>query len=54
MHLLLAVVLYAPGMVLFLFARRGGRAGTSLHRVEKSIMVLLVITALPAVWMLTR
>ena len=54
MHLLLSVVLYAPGMVLFLFARRGGRAGTSLHRVEKSIMVLLAITALPAVWILTR
>ena len=25
MHLLLSVVLYAPGMVVFLFARRGGR-----------------------------
>ena len=54
LHLLLSVVLYAPGIALFLFARRGGRATQSLNRAEKSMMVALVLAALPAAWMLAR
>lgn len=54
LHLLLSVVLYAPGIALFLFARRGGRAQQALNRAEKSMMVALVLAALPAAWMLAR
>lgn len=54
LHLLLSVVLYAPGIALFLFSRRGGRATQSLNRAEKSMMVALVLAALPAAWLLAR
>ncbi|WP_264272697.1 basic amino acid/polyamine antiporter [Duffyella gerundensis] len=52
MHLLMSVVLYAPGLLLFLFARRGGRGTSPLHIAEKALMVLLIAAAVPAVWML--
>ncbi|MCT2387158.1 amino acid permease [Erwinia pyrifoliae] len=52
LHLLLSVVLYAPGILLFLYARRGGRASKPLNVTEKAMMALLVIAALPAMWML--
>lgn len=54
MHLLMSVVLYAPGLLLFLFARRGGRGASPLHIAEKALMVLLIAAAVPAVWMLLR
>jgi len=54
MHLLMSVVLYAPGLLLFLFARRGGRGTSPLHIAEKALMVLLIAAAVPAVWMLLR
>ena len=54
LHLLLSVVLYAPGMLLFLFARRGGRAPSALSIIERAAITLLVTGALPATWMLMR
>ncbi|WP_437610906.1 basic amino acid/polyamine antiporter [Erwinia sp. V71] len=54
LHLLLSVVLYAPGLLLFLFARRGGRAQQRLSRVESVAIVLLIVAAFPALWMLMR
>lgn len=54
LHLLLSVVLYAPGIVLFLFARRGGRGSEKLNTVEKATMALLVTGAAPALWLLVR
>ncbi|MBM7341262.1 amino acid permease [Pantoea coffeiphila] len=54
LHLLLSVVLYAPGMLLFLFARRKGQALTALKPVEKMAMGVLVLAALPAAWMLMQ
>ena len=54
LHLLLSVVLYAPGIALFLWARRGGRGDTPLCTMEKAAMVLLVAGAAPALWMLVR
>lgn len=54
MHLLMSVVLYAPGLLLFLFARRGGRGTSPLHIAEKALMVLLIAASVPAVWMLLR
>jgi len=52
LHLLLSVVLYAPGMLLFLFARRGQR--NALKTAEKIAMGLLILAALPAAWTLIR
>ncbi|ROR14985.1 amino acid permease [Erwinia sp. JUb26] len=54
LHLLLSVVLYAPGMLLFLFARRKGRALAALNPLEKVAMGILVVAALPAAWMLMQ
>lgn len=54
LHLLLSVVLYAPGILLFLFARRGGRGEHKLSAKEKSAMALLVMGMAPALWVLLR
>lgn len=54
LHLMLSVVLYAPGLLLFLFARRGGRAAQGLSRVECSAIVMLMVAAFPAMWMLVK
>ncbi|WLS76981.1 amino acid permease [Erwinia pyri] len=54
LHLLLSVVLYAPGMMLFLFARRGGRGVEKLSMLEKGSMALLVVGMAPALWVLLR
>lgn len=54
LHLLLSVVLYAPGVLLFLFARRGGRGTEQLNVLEKGAMALLVVASAPAMWMLVR
>lgn len=54
LHLLLSVVLYAPGLLLFLFARRGGRGDARLSHYERMAIVLLMVASLPAVWQLAR
>ncbi|MDU6434136.1 MAG: basic amino acid/polyamine antiporter [Pantoea sp.] len=52
LHLLLSVVLYAPGLLLFLFARRGGRGDISLTQLERVAIGLLMAASLPAMWQL--
>ena len=52
LHLLLSVVLYAPGMLLFLFARRNNAQVSALNSAEKIAMVILALSALPALWVL--
>ncbi len=54
MHLLLSVVLYAPGLLVFLYARRGGRGDQPLFALERIAIVLLIAASLPALWQLTR
>ncbi|EGT5184817.1 amino acid permease [Cronobacter sakazakii] len=54
MHLLLSVVLYAPGVVFFLYARRTHVDNVALKGQEKIVIGLLLIAALPATWMLVR
>ncbi len=54
LHLMMSVVLYTPGLLLFLFARRGGRAASALTAPERIVMGLLIAAMLPAVWQLTR
>jgi len=54
LHLLLSVVLYAPGLLLFLYARRGNRADRALNPLERIAIVLLIAASLPALWQLTQ
>ena len=54
LHLMMSVVIYTPGLLLFLFARRGGRAASALTAPERIVMGLLIAATLPAVWQLTR
>lgn len=51
-HLLLSVVLYAPGLLVFLYARRTHHADRSLKRREVALIGLLLVAAVPATWML--
>ncbi|WP_034950942.1 amino acid permease [Erwinia oleae] len=54
LQLLLSVVLYAPGILLFLYARRGERKDVRLNVAEKIAMVALMAGAVPALWVLVR
>ncbi len=53
-HLLLSVVLYAPGLLVFLYARHNHQMDEALNRAEKAIIGLLLVAAVPATWMLTQ
>jgi arginine:ornithine antiporter/lysine permease len=52
MHLLLSVLLYAPGVLVFLYARRGHAAPKALNRMEWSGIALLLLASLPASWVM--
>ena len=52
MHLLLSVVLYAPGLLVFLYARSTHEHNSVLRRRELALMGLLLVAAVPATWML--
>jgi arginine:ornithine antiporter/lysine permease len=52
MHLLLSVVLYAPGLLVFIYARRTHQHDNMLRRRELALMGLLLVAAVPATWML--
>lgn len=51
-HLLLSVVLYAPGLLVFLYARRTHQHDRSLKCRELALIGLLLVAAVPATWML--
>lgn len=51
-HLLLSVVLYAPGLLVFLYARRTHQHDRSLKRRELALIGLLLFATVPATWML--
>ncbi|BBQ83714.1 MULTISPECIES: amino acid permease [Enterobacteriaceae] len=52
MHLLLSVVLYAPGLLVFIYARRTHQDNILLKRRELALIGLLLLAAVPATWML--
>ncbi|MFU0870448.1 amino acid permease [Kluyvera sichuanensis] len=52
MHLLLSVVLYAPGPLVFIYARRTHVDNVMLKRRELALIGLLLVAAVPATWML--
>ncbi|HED1541722.1 TPA: amino acid permease [Kluyvera cryocrescens] len=54
MHLLLSVVLYAPGLMVFIYARRTHEDNVLLKRRELALIGLLLVAAIPATWMLVR
>ncbi|MFJ2973762.1 amino acid permease [Kluyvera sp. NPDC087067] len=54
MHLLLSVVLYAPGLLVFIYARRTHDDNVLLKRRELALIGLLLIASVPATWMLVR
>lgn len=54
MHLLFSVVLYAPGLLVFMYARRTHIHDINLNVPEKAIIGLMLFAALPATWVLVR
>jgi arginine:ornithine antiporter/lysine permease len=52
MHLLLSVVLYAPGLLVFIYARRTHTHEKSLNLKERTMICLMLLAAFPATWML--
>ena len=48
MHLLLSVVLYAPGLLVFIYARRTHQLENALKRREMALIGLLLVAAVPA------
>ena len=53
-HLMLSVVLYAPGLLVFLYARYTHRHDIPLTGREKTLIGLILAAAVPATWMLVR
>lgn len=54
MHLLLSVVLYAPGLLVFIYARRTHDDNVLLKRRELALIGMLLVASVPATWMLVR
>ena len=54
MHLLLSVVLYAPGLLVFMYARSTHAHENNLNMQEKTIIVVMLLASFPATWMLVR
>ncbi|MTH46107.1 amino acid permease [Intestinirhabdus alba] len=52
LQLLLSVVLYAPGLLVFLYARRTRAGHAALNRLERVLIGLLLIAVFPATWIL--
>ncbi|SNY70448.1 amino acid permease [Enterobacter sp. CC120223-11] len=52
MHLLLSVVLYAPGLLVFIYARRTHQLDNVLKNREVALIGLLLVAAIPATWIL--
>ena len=51
-YVLLSVVLYAPGLLVFIYARRTHDIASLLKRRERVLIGLLLIAAVPATWKL--
>ncbi|WP_435930476.1 amino acid permease [Dryocola sp. BD613] len=54
MHLLLSVVLYAPGLLVFMYARSTHTHEASLNMQERAIIAAMLLASFPATWMLVR
>ncbi|MGQ8775355.1 amino acid permease [Serratia sp. NA_112.1] len=54
MHLLMSVLLYAPGLLVFIYARSGHNDVKLLNRLEKSSIFLLLMATIPAGWFMLQ
>ncbi len=54
MHLLMSVLLYAPGLLVFMYARRGHEEVKLLNTLEKSTVFLLLAATVPAGWFMLQ
>ncbi|RPH30707.1 amino acid permease [Buttiauxella warmboldiae] len=54
MHLLLSVVLYAPGLIVFMYTRSTHTHDIKLNFREKSVIFLMLVAAFPATWALVK
>lgn len=52
LHLLLSVILYAPGLLVFIYARRTHQHDSKLRAGEQALIVFLLVAAVPATWIL--
>lgn len=52
LHLLLSVILYAPGLLVFIYARRTHHHDSKLRAGEQALIVFLLVAAVPATWIL--
>lgn len=51
-NLLLSVILYMPGLFIFLYAQKQNNNKKSLSRLEKSAIVIIIFSSIPAFWYL--
>ena len=54
MHLLLSVVLYAPGLLVFMYTRSTHTHDIKLNFKERSVIFLMLVAAFPATWVLVK
>lgn len=54
LHLLLSVVLYAPGIMVFIYARTTHVSTLPLRGSERILISLILLAAVPALWFLVR
>lgn len=54
MHLLLSVVLYAPGLLVFMYTRSTHTHEIRLNLKEKAVILLVLVAAFPATWVLVK
>ena len=51
-NLLLSVILYMPGLFIFLYAQKQNNNKKSLSRLEKSAIVIIIFSSIPVFWYL--
>ncbi|MNE82551.1 putative arginine/ornithine antiporter [compost metagenome] len=54
MHLLMSVLLYAPGLLVFIYARSGHNDVKLLNQLEKGSIFLLLVATVPAGWFMLQ
>ncbi|MGL4487134.1 MAG: amino acid permease [Yersinia sp. (in: enterobacteria)] len=52
LYLLLSVLLYAPGLLVFIYARKGHEGLRLLNIVERAAIFLVLIATIPATWLI--
>ncbi|ANI29289.1 arginine:ornithine antiporter [Yersinia entomophaga] len=52
LHLLLSVLLYAPGLLVFIYARKSHHDMRILNKMERVAICLVMVATLPATWLI--